>query len=64
MILAPKGRATMCYFCATATELIGCTMLGLLDKRGYDRLGVLIGHLHQHHVTGMTLDQGRDIAVF
>src|SRR6202021_1983126 len=28
-----------------------------------DRLGVFVGHLCQHHVTGMTLDQGRDIAV-
>ena len=35
----------------------------LLDERGYDRLGVFIGHLRQHHVTGMTFDQGRDIAV-
>src|SRR4029077_8922934 len=38
-------------------------LLCLLDERGYDRLGVLVGHLRQHHVTGMTLDQGRDIAV-
>src|SRR6476659_3092136 len=35
----------------------------LLDERGYDRLGVFIGHLCQHHVTGTTLDEGRDIAV-
>jgi hypothetical protein len=38
-------------------------LLCLLDERGYDRLGVLVGHLCQHHVTGVTLDQGRDIAV-
>src|SRR5664280_1914629 len=35
----------------------------LLDERGNNRLGVLIGYLHQHHVTGMTFDQGRDVAV-
>ena len=35
----------------------------LFDKRGYDRLGVLACHLGQHHVTRMTLDQGRDVAV-
>src|ERR1700687_1634154 len=34
-----------------------------LMRRGYHRPGVLIGHLRQHHVTGMTFDQGRDIAV-
>src|SRR5665647_1360583 len=33
----------------------------LLDERGNNRLGVLIGYLHQHHVTGMTFDQGRDL---
>ena len=38
-------------------------LLGLLYQRGDDRLGVLVGHLRQHHVAGMTFDQGRDIAV-
>ena len=35
----------------------------LLDERGDNRLGVLACHLGQHHVTGMTLDQGRDVGV-
>src|SRR5450759_5198749 len=38
-------------------------LLRLLDERGDYRLGVLTGHLRQHHVTRMTLDQGRDVAV-
>src|SRR5674536_392401 len=27
-----------------------------LDERGYDRLGVLVVHLRQHHVTCLTFD--------
>src|SRR6266404_5321924 len=38
-------------------------LLRLLDERGDCRLGVLTCHLGQHHVTRMTLDQGRDVAV-
>ena len=41
----------------------GWQLLGLLDERRNHRLSLLIGHLRQHHVTGMTLDQGRDMAV-
>src|SRR5712671_4279374 len=38
-------------------------LLRLLDERRDCRLGVLTCHLGQHHVTRMTLDQGRDVAV-
>src|SRR6478609_11684160 len=38
-------------------------LLRLLDERADYRLGVLTCHLGQHHVTRMTLDQGRDVAV-
>jgi hypothetical protein len=33
------------------------------DERGDNRLGVLACRLGQHHVTGLTLDQGRDVGV-
>src|SRR6478672_10923278 len=42
---------------------LGSFLACLLDERRYDRPGILIGHLRQHHVAGMTFDQGRDIAV-
>src|SRR5260370_14584386 len=38
--------------------------LCLLDECGNDRLRVLVGHLRQRHVTRMTFDQSRDVAVF
>jgi len=34
------------------------SFFALLDERLDDRLGVLTGHLSQHHVTRMALDQG------
>jgi len=35
----------------------------MLDERVDYRLGVFAGHSDQHHVTRMTLNQGRDLAV-
>ena len=37
--------------------------LCLLDECADDGLCVLVGYLHQDHVTRVTFDQGRDVAV-
>src|SRR5262245_63311192 len=39
-------------------------LLRLLDQRGNNSLGILVGDLRQCHVTRLPFDQGRDVAVF
>src|SRR5258705_13047165 len=39
------------------------SFLACLMSADTTELGILIGHLREHHVAGMTFDQGRDIAV-
>ena len=42
---------------------LGRELLRLRDERGNHCPGFLVGDLRQHHVTRMTFDQGRNVAV-
>ena len=42
---------------------LGRQLPRLPDERGYHCQGFLVGNLYQHHVTRLTFDQGRDVAV-
>ena len=37
-------------------------LASVFDQRVYDRTGIFSGDLYQHHVAGMTFDEGRNLA--
>ena len=42
---------------------LGWKFVRMFDERINDGLGVFAGHSDEHHVTRLTLNQGRDLAV-